>query len=169
MMRSRQIRSAPSLPPSASSTAFRLSASASLSKSASGASVALLLAPRGRPAGLPNRPFSNGRPGPLAGRFCSEFAAMPIFSVAKRPSRAPSRSRILWHFSNCSMIAVLGGLADVERDLIRTRTAEGRSRAQRGAGSVWADHRSSHRSSRKRLGGGARRAGRLPNWPAVTV
>ena len=27
------------------------------------------------------------------------------------------------------MIAVLGGLADVERDLIRTRTAEGRSRA----------------------------------------
>jgi DNA invertase Pin-like site-specific DNA recombinase len=31
------------------------------------------------------------------------------------------------------MIAILGGLADVERDLIRTRTAEGRSRArQRG-------------------------------------
>jgi DNA invertase Pin-like site-specific DNA recombinase len=28
------------------------------------------------------------------------------------------------------MIAVLGGLAEVERDLIRTRTAEGRSRAQ---------------------------------------
>ena len=28
------------------------------------------------------------------------------------------------------MIAVLGGLADVERDLIRTRTAEGRRRAQ---------------------------------------
>jgi DNA invertase Pin-like site-specific DNA recombinase len=29
------------------------------------------------------------------------------------------------------MIAVLGGLADVERDLIRTRTAKGRSRAQK--------------------------------------
>jgi DNA invertase Pin-like site-specific DNA recombinase len=29
------------------------------------------------------------------------------------------------------MIAVLGGLADVERDLIRTRTAERRSRAQK--------------------------------------
>ena len=29
------------------------------------------------------------------------------------------------------MIAVLGGLAEVERDLIRTRTAEGRSRAQK--------------------------------------
>ena len=28
------------------------------------------------------------------------------------------------------MIAVLGGLADVERDLIPTRTAEGRSRAK---------------------------------------
>ena len=27
------------------------------------------------------------------------------------------------------MLAVLGGLVDVERDLIRTRTAEGRSRA----------------------------------------
>ena len=32
------------------------------------------------------------------------------------------------------MLAALGGLADVERDLIRTRTAEGRSRARaRGA------------------------------------
>jgi DNA invertase Pin-like site-specific DNA recombinase len=28
------------------------------------------------------------------------------------------------------MIAVLGGLADVERDLIRTRTGEGRARAK---------------------------------------
>ncbi len=28
------------------------------------------------------------------------------------------------------MITVLGGLADVERDLIRTRTAEGRSRSK---------------------------------------
>jgi DNA invertase Pin-like site-specific DNA recombinase len=30
-----------------------------------------------------------------------------------------------------TLIAVLGGLADVERDLIRARTAEGRSRAQK--------------------------------------
>ena len=29
-----------------------------------------------------------------------------------------------------SMRAILGGLADVERDLIRTRTAEGRTRAK---------------------------------------
>jgi hypothetical protein len=28
------------------------------------------------------------------------------------------------------MLAVLGGLADVERDLIRTRTVEGRRRAE---------------------------------------
>ena len=28
------------------------------------------------------------------------------------------------------MLAVLGGLADVKRDLIRTRTAEGKSRAK---------------------------------------
>ena len=28
------------------------------------------------------------------------------------------------------MIAILGGLADVERDLIRTRTSEGRERAK---------------------------------------
>jgi DNA invertase Pin-like site-specific DNA recombinase len=36
------------------------------------------------------------------------------------------------------MIAVLEGLADVERDLIRTRTAEGRSRA-RPKGGRWGD------------------------------
>jgi DNA invertase Pin-like site-specific DNA recombinase len=30
-----------------------------------------------------------------------------------------------------ALIAVLGGLADVERDLIRTCTADGRSRAQK--------------------------------------
>ena len=33
--------------------------------------------------------------------------------------------------TGCLMLAVLVGLADVERDLIRTRTAEGRSRAQK--------------------------------------
>ncbi|ARW49153.1 DNA resolvase (plasmid) [Acetobacter pasteurianus IFO 3283-22] len=34
------------------------------------------------------------------------------------------------------MLAVLGGLADVERDLIRTRTSEGRIRAIR-QGKKW--------------------------------
>jgi DNA invertase Pin-like site-specific DNA recombinase len=41
-------------------------------------------------------------------------------AVGRHPAPAPGRL----------MIAVLGGLADVERDLIRTRTAEGRSRAK---------------------------------------
>jgi DNA invertase Pin-like site-specific DNA recombinase len=38
------------------------------------------------------------------------------------------------------MLAVLGGLADVKRDLIHTRTAEGRS-VRSNAGSTWADPR----------------------------
>jgi hypothetical protein len=49
------------------------------------------------------------------------------------------------------MIAVLGGLADAERDLIRTRTAEGRSRAQA---------RGQHMGRPPKLNGGA--AGRGP-------
>jgi len=43
-------------------------------------------------------------------------------SVMARSGQIPSTGRL--------MIAVLGGLADVERDLIRTRAAEGRSRAR---------------------------------------
>ena len=49
------------------------------------------------------------------------------------------------------------GLADVERDLIRTRTAEGRSR-RRSAGSTWADRRSSPTRRRQRPGGDGRKA-----------
>jgi len=48
------------------------------------------------------------------------------------------------------MIAVLAGLADAERDLIRTRTAEGRR-------------------SKKRPEDGARRALRCKNWRAATL
>jgi DNA invertase Pin-like site-specific DNA recombinase len=47
------------------------------------------------------------------------------------------------------MIAVLGGLADVERDLIRTRTAEGRDRAK-AEESAWAAPLPSPRRTRKR-------------------
>src|SRR5271166_5113250 len=47
------------------------------------------------------------------------------------------------------MIAVLGGLADVERDLIRTRT-----------GSIWAARRNSRSSNRRKHGGGGRKAQR---------
>src|SRR5271168_3619342 len=60
-----------------------------------------------------------------------------LFSIVKMIADAGARFRSLaepWADTGTStgrlMLAVLGGLADVERDLIRTRTAEGRSRAK---------------------------------------
>jgi DNA invertase Pin-like site-specific DNA recombinase len=60
-----------------------------------------------------------------------------LFAIVKRIVDAKAQFRSLaepWADSSRStgrlMLAVLGGLADVERDLIRTRTAEGRSRAK---------------------------------------
>src|SRR5437764_13632659 len=60
-----------------------------------------------------------------------------LFAIVKQIVDAGAQFRSLaepWADSGTStgrlMIAVLGGLADVERDLIRTRTAEGRSRAK---------------------------------------
>jgi hypothetical protein len=61
-----------------------------------------------------------------------------LFAIVKQIVDAEAQFRSLaepWADTGTStgrlMIAVLGGLADVERDLIRTRTAEGRSRAQK--------------------------------------
>src|SRR5271155_4658220 len=61
-----------------------------------------------------------------------------LFSIVKQIVDAGGGFRSLaepWADTGTStgrlMLAVLGGLADVERDLIRTRTAEGRSRAQK--------------------------------------
>jgi DNA invertase Pin-like site-specific DNA recombinase len=61
-----------------------------------------------------------------------------LFGIVKRIVDAKAQFRSLaepWADTGTStgrlMIAVLGGLLDVERDLIRTRTAEGRSRAQK--------------------------------------
>jgi DNA invertase Pin-like site-specific DNA recombinase len=61
-----------------------------------------------------------------------------LFAIVKQIVDAKAQFRSLaepWAdtgtSTGCLMIAVLGGLADVERDLIRTRTAEGRSRAQK--------------------------------------
>src|SRR5271163_3253471 len=61
-----------------------------------------------------------------------------LFAIVKQIVNAKAQFRSLaepWADTGTStgrlMIAVLGGLADVERDLIRTRTAEGRSRAQK--------------------------------------
>ena len=60
-----------------------------------------------------------------------------LFAIVKRIVDAGAQFRSLaepWADTSTStgrlMIAVLGGLADVERDLIRTRTGEGRSRAK---------------------------------------
>ena len=60
-----------------------------------------------------------------------------LFGIVKQIVDAGAQFRSLakpWADTSTStrrlMIAVLGGLADVERDLIRTRTAEGRSRAK---------------------------------------
>ena len=60
-----------------------------------------------------------------------------LFAIVRRIVDAKAQFRSLaepWADTGTStgrlMLAVLGGLADVERDLIRTRTAEGRTRAK---------------------------------------
>jgi DNA invertase Pin-like site-specific DNA recombinase len=60
-----------------------------------------------------------------------------LFAIVKRIADAKAHFRSLaepWADTGTStgrlMLAVLGGLADVDRDLIRTCTAEGRSRAK---------------------------------------
>jgi len=60
-----------------------------------------------------------------------------LFGIVKRIVDAKAQFRSLaepWADTGTStgrlMLAVLGGLADVERDLIRTRTAESRNRAK---------------------------------------
>src|ERR1700746_475101 len=60
-----------------------------------------------------------------------------LFAIVKQIVDAKAQFRSLaepWGDTGATpgrlMIAVLGGLADVERDLIRTRTAEGRTRAK---------------------------------------
>jgi DNA invertase Pin-like site-specific DNA recombinase len=64
-------------------------------------------------------------------------STLDLFAIVKRIVDAKSQFRSLaepWAASSSStgrlMLAVLGALANVERDLIRTRTAEGRSRAK---------------------------------------
>jgi DNA invertase Pin-like site-specific DNA recombinase len=61
-----------------------------------------------------------------------------LFAIVKQIVEAKAQFRSLaepWADTRTRtgrlIIAVLGGLADVERDLIRTRTAEGRNRAQK--------------------------------------
>jgi DNA invertase Pin-like site-specific DNA recombinase len=98
-----------------------------------------------------------------------------LFAIVKQIVDAKAQFRSLaepWADSTSStgrlMLAVLGGLADVERDLIRTRTAEGRT-VPRPVGSTWAVPLPSHRSRRKRPADGARRALRSKNWRTATT
>src|SRR5215831_3789259 len=64
-------------------------------------------------------------------------STLDLFGIVERIVNAKAQFRSLaepWADTGTRtghlMLAVLGGLADVERDLIRTRTAEGRSRAK---------------------------------------
>jgi DNA invertase Pin-like site-specific DNA recombinase len=83
-----------------------------------------------------------------------------LFGIVKRIVDAKAQFRSLaepWADTGTStgrlMLAVLGGLADVERDLIRTRTAEGGNRAK-ARGSHMGDPPLSHRNS---------------SWPTATT
>src|SRR5271170_3786690 len=65
-------------------------------------------------------------------------STLDLFAIVKQIVDAKAQFRSLaepWANTGTRtgrlMVSVLGGLADVERDLIRTRTAEGRSRAQK--------------------------------------
>jgi DNA invertase Pin-like site-specific DNA recombinase len=95
-----------------------------------------------------------------------------LFAIVKQIADAKTQSRSLaepWADTGIStgrlMIALLGGLADVESDLIRTSTAEGRSRAR----SIWADLRNLPTRRKPRRDGGGRKVRPLPNSPAATM
>jgi DNA invertase Pin-like site-specific DNA recombinase len=99
-----------------------------------------------------------------------------LFGIVKRIVDAKAQFQSLaepWADTGTStgrlMLAVLGGLADVERDLIRTRTAEGRSRAKAQGKHMGRPPSLRHRPNRKRPPDGARRALRCRNWPTATT
>jgi DNA invertase Pin-like site-specific DNA recombinase len=98
-----------------------------------------------------------------------------LFGIVKRIVDAKAEFRSLaepWADTGTSagrlMLAVLGGLADVERDLIRTRTAEGRNRAKL-QGKHMGRPPSLTPAQQKRPPDGARRALRCRSWPTATT
>src|SRR4051812_8423013 len=98
-----------------------------------------------------------------------------LFSIVKHIVDAKAQFRSLaepWADAGTStgrlMIAVLGGPVDVERDLIRTRAAEGRSRAK-ARGKCMGRPPSSHRHSKMKPPNGAQRALHCRNWPTATT
>jgi DNA invertase Pin-like site-specific DNA recombinase len=97
-----------------------------------------------------------------------------LFGIVKRIVDAKAQFRSLaepWTDTGTStgrlMLAVLGGLADVERDLIRTRTAEGRSAKLHGK--QMGRPPSLTPAQQKRPPGDARRALRCRNWRTATI
>ncbi len=98
-----------------------------------------------------------------------------LFAIVKRIVDAGAQFRSLaepWADTSTStgrlMIAVLGGLVDVERDLIRTRTAEGRSRAKARGQHMG---RPPKLTPQQQVEARRRRAKvrRLRNWPRATT
>src|ERR1700722_18321477 len=98
-----------------------------------------------------------------------------LFAIVKRIVDAGAQFRSLaepWADTSTStgrlMIAVLGGLADVERDLIRTRTAEGRTRAKARGQRMGRPPKLTPEQQREARGG-VPRVRRLRNWPRATT
>jgi DNA invertase Pin-like site-specific DNA recombinase len=97
-----------------------------------------------------------------------------LFAIVKRIVDAKGQFRSLaepWADTGTStgrlMLAVLGDLADVERDLIRTPAPPKAGAAPRPVDSLRAAPLPWH--SRKRPPDGARRARRCRNWPTATT
>jgi DNA invertase Pin-like site-specific DNA recombinase len=83
-----------------------------------------------------------------------------LFAIVKRIADAKAQFRPLaepWADTGTStgrlILAVLGGLADLERDLARTRTAEGRSRAKARGKRMAAPFQQQKEASRRRAQG----------------
>jgi hypothetical protein len=98
-----------------------------------------------------------------------------LFAIVKQIVDAKAQFRSLaepWAETGTStgrlMLAVLGGLADVERDLIHTRTAEGRGRAQKRGQRMGRKPKltaEQQDEARKRR----RKVPRSPDWRAATA
>jgi DNA invertase Pin-like site-specific DNA recombinase len=90
-----------------------------------------------------------------------------LFGIVKRIVDAKAQFRSLAEaWAGRLMLAVLGGLADVERNLIRTRTAEGRSRATAQGKQMG---RPPALTSEQQKEATRRRALRCKNWRTATM
>jgi DNA invertase Pin-like site-specific DNA recombinase len=85
-------------------------------------------------------PFTGDRDGEQADGAAREAVVEQIFDAKAQFRSLAEPWADTGTITGRLMIGVLGGLAYVERDLIRRRTAEGRSRAQ-SADSIWTGRR----------------------------